>query len=90
MPKAGEWSATAKGGGLGQQEKKAPLLWKVRGGGVDRHRIIFLCTCMNSQKMGLWAARCFLNWLWVAMPPGQAKHDRVPLMWSTGSGDKPG
>ena len=53
------------------------------------HRNIFLCTCVDSQRVGLWVVRHLLHGLWVTAPPAQAKNKGVPLAWSTGSRGKP-
>ena len=31
---------------------KVPLLGRVKGGGVDHHKNIFPCACMDSQRVG--------------------------------------
>ena len=55
-PRAGEQNITAEGN---QEEiwahsrSKASLLGRVREGGVDHHWNIFLCTCMDSCRVGL-------------------------------------
>ena len=72
MPQAGEQRAIAK---RTQEEvwvhrrSKAPLFGRARGGEVDNHRNIFLCTHVDSQSTGLWAVRPLLLRLWVAEPP---------------------
>ena len=38
------------------RRSKMPLLWRARGGGMDWHRNLFLCVCVDSQGVGrLWS-----------------------------------
>ena len=60
MPWAGECNATAEGTWeevWAHRRSKAPLLGRVRGSGADCHRNIFLCTRMDSWRVGLWVVR---------------------------------
>ena len=83
-PRAGEPSDTAEGT---QEEvwalkrNKVPLLGRARGGGVDHHKNIFLCTHTDSHRAVLWVARYPLCGLWAM------GHRGFLGRWSMGSGD---
>ena len=62
-PRAGEQSTTGKEPRKrsGPEGEEAPLLGRATGGGAEHHRNIFPCAHMDSQRAGLWAARCLLH-----------------------------
>ena len=56
MARDGEENATAKGTRevWPCRQNKMPLLGRIRGGGADHHKNNFLCTSMDSWRVGLW------------------------------------
>ena len=63
------------------KRNKVPLLGRARGGGVDHHKNIFLCTHTDSHRAVLWVARYPLCGLWAM------GHRGFLGRWSMGSGD---
>ena len=62
------WEVECRGQGSQEEvwayrKTKVPLVRRVREGGVNSHRNIFLCTGMDSLKARLWAVRCVLHGL---------------------------